>query len=481
MLVPSAFGFAAPARAQSAPQQELRGQASQEFRGQPTSPELSAARSAYVQRLLALAQWCNANDLFLQRDKVFNEVLALEPDNLDARKGLRFSRGPDGSWRDPPPREMKDRNPKALADYPAKRSEAVAPLRDALLAALERENPDEARKQAVYDEILALDPGDARVHALRGEAKLGDHWVMAEIAAGKRRRAEIKEFAKTSLAQAIVGQAYAPSAEEAVLGATWKATLETPALRVLSTADEIESRRIAQVCSAIGPFASSIFGRPLELPADTAIYVLAEASEREVFVDKLPGLSLEQRIFMKASPSAFIAGSVHAAIFAEDSPSRIDAAARHALALLLNAGFGIGAKQGWVVEGVGLYLTRELIGTRATWFIPSAGKGAQSELRDYLKTPGSNWMNEGFQRLASDRAPQLGDVMTLELKAMSVEDMLMSYVLAAYCIEGRPKETPELLRMLGAGDSPSVAVQGVLGMTLQQLQERVTQWLANRR
>src|SRR4051812_21991868 len=86
----------------------------------------AAARAVLVKGLLDLAAWCNSKELYLERDHVYARVIELESDNLDARKGLRYARNPDGSWKDPAPREMKNRNPKALEELPAKRAESVA-------------------------------------------------------------------------------------------------------------------------------------------------------------------------------------------------------------------------------------------------------------------------------------------------------------------------------------------------------------------
>src|SRR5262249_19204413 len=156
------------------------------------------AQRALIKGLLELAEWCNSKELFLERDHVYQQVIELDRDNLDARKGLRFARNPDGSWKEPAKREATNMNKKALDDLPAKRSEAIAAYRDVLLDALERTPPDAALRKATFAEILALDPEDARVHKLLDEVKLEGKWMMPESATGKQRRAELKTFVKSS-------------------------------------------------------------------------------------------------------------------------------------------------------------------------------------------------------------------------------------------------------------------------------------------
>ena len=76
------------------------------------------AREALVGRLLELATWCNSNQLFEERDRLWRAVIGIEPDNVDARKGLRYARNVDGTWKEPAPRPAKNMNAAALAMLP---------------------------------------------------------------------------------------------------------------------------------------------------------------------------------------------------------------------------------------------------------------------------------------------------------------------------------------------------------------------------
>ena len=59
--------------------------------------------------------------------------------------------------------------------------------------------------------------------------------------------------------------------------------------------------------------------------------------------------------------------------------------------------------------------------------------------------------------------------------------MLVAYALAAYLIEGRPQEVPDLLARLGAGADPASAFKAALGLSLPDVQDRLTRWLQERR
>jgi hypothetical protein len=164
-----------------------------------------------------------------------------------------------------------------------------------------------------------------------------------------------------------------------------------------------------------------------------------------------------------------------------DPAKRLDGAVRHTLIHLLRNAYGIDDRQGWVWEGLGLYLTRELVGTRYTWFVSVLPDPAQDARRVGLLMPASNWMNEALKLFEGSNPPSLAFTGGRELSQMHVEDMLCAYALAAYFIEGRPQETPDLLRRIGSGDTTAAAVQALFKSSMEDLQERVTRWLKERR
>ena len=66
------------------------------------------------------------------------------------------------------------------------------------------------------------------------------------------------------------------------------------------------------------------------------------------------------------------------------------------------------------------------------------------------------------------------------VNSLTTEDMLLSYVLAAYLVEARPEEAVVLLRRIGAGESSQAAVESVLDLDLAQLGRRLRRWLDER-
>jgi hypothetical protein len=441
-----------------------------------------AAQVELVKRLEGLADWCSSKELFQERDRVWRSILALDANNAAARKGLRFARNPDGSWQEPAPRESKNRNPKALEELPAKRAAATDAFREALLALLAKEPESSPLRRTAYDEILAVDPDDKVVHGLRGEKELDAKWVLQETWQAKKRRAEIKDFAKAALASAAKIEKLEPTAIEKDLGVRWSTTLKSEGVRVLSTGDEAEARRTAELVQAAGPFFRAVFACDTPHQEDWTAYVLSRPGEQDAFLDRFPGLMPDFRAFLKNVVGCRFPGQPRIAYWDKDPARRLDGSVRQTINDFLNRAFGLTMNHGWAWEGFGLYLTREITATRFTWFIQPAPGGKYNAMRARLMSPDANWMNEALTLLGSNDHPKLAALLENDVNRMGIEDMLYAYALAAYMLEGRPEETPEVLREMGLiKQTTAQAIQNVLHMDTAQVEERLYRWLTERK
>lgn len=443
----------------------------------------AAARTALVGRLLVLAQWCHDNELFEDRDRAWRAVIEIDTDNLEARKGLRYARNADGSWKEPAPRPAKNRNPAALDKLSAKRAEAIGPFRDAMLAEIEKDKVSLEVRKGVFNEILTIDPDDEAVHHLMGESRGEAGWVLNETATGKTRRGALKAAIEAAKATTPKSNPATPTDDDKALFSTWNCGAEIENVRVLATGDATQCEKISKGCVVTAAAYEAVFGTPPSYSPGFTIYVVAKPGEKEAFIGKIPGIDDAQRAVLKRTIGGGIPGTWKIAVF-EPEPSRmLDCSVRHALAHLLYRGFKIGTNNAWAFEGVGLYLTREICGTRLTWF--ASGKGVAGEgknsPRGKLMAASSNWMNEALQTLSKDPAPDLAKVLDVDLPNMSVDDMLISYALAAYLVEGRPQETPAVLKAIGEGSKSAEALHAALGLTVPELQQRLAQWLKERK
>jgi hypothetical protein len=441
----------------------------------------ASARKEMVTRLLSLAKWCNEKELFEERDNLWKAVIGIDTDNAEARQGLRYARNVDGSWKDPAPRQAKNRNPAALEELPAKRGEVIHPFRDALLPRFDTDKvPPDARKQ-VLDEILAIDPDDEPAHKLKGEARLGNAWVLNETAAGKERRTAIRAAADGA-ANAAKPETITPTDEDKVYTSAWKCGLQSGAVRILSTGDASQCDKFAEAIRK----ANAIFPAALSTEPNWAegftLYVVAGKGEKEPFIAKIPDLSDEERQTFKRTIGAGIPGTWRVALFEPDPARLLDCGVRHSIAHLLFRAFNVNTDKAWIFEGFGLYLTREACGTRLTWF--STGSGAANEgktsVRGKLMAKDANWMNAALQTLSKESPPDLAKILQQDLSKMSVDDVVVSYALAAYLIEGRSADVPVVLKSVGEGTASAEALQSALGMSVPELQARLLQWLKER-
>ena len=137
-----------------------------------------------------------------------------------------------------------------------------------------------------------------------------------------------------------------------------------------------------------------------------------------------------------------------------------------------------------VVRRRGVYLTRELVGTRLTWYVKPSEYLVEEDdnaLRARMLDTRSNWMNEALKVLESEERPNLALLLGRDVNQLTTEDLLYSYVLCAYLLEAEGDRFPRILTKIGEG-SPSVEVlEEVLELSLPKLEERVIRWLKERR
>ena len=141
--------------------------------------------------------------------------------------------------------------------------------------------------------------------------------------------------------------------------------------------------------------------------------------------------------------------------------------------------YGVDGTHGWAWEGVGMYLVYHLVGTRMTYFIDRTDYARRNQftLWPRMQDPRTNWLQEAHGLLKAGRAPRLEFLIGRSVDTMRDEDVLVSYALAAYLLEGRPGDLPVILRRIGAGEHPVQVLEKVMGLPVQRIQERFVRWL----
>ncbi len=444
--------------------------------------EIAAARTALVTRLVALAQWCHKSELFEECDKIWTQVLVLDAKNIDAHKGLGHSRSADGVWHETNRHVYKNRSTKLLPELPAKRAEAMKPFSEALVARA-KEAKSDALRNTYISAVLALDPDDPTVHAFQGDARDGEKWVLPESVGAKDRRAALKELVRTSLETAPETKPEATLEKDPKPAFPWKVNLTTGSVRVFSTGPEEDAKQIARTCTSAKAILTKLFGEGFELPPQMTFYVI-DPSEKEGLLATFTGVDETDLANIRKLEGSGIPRRQDVALWTGNKARTLDMAVRQTLSFLFNRGIGLTPSCGWVWEGFGIYLTREITGTRLTWFIqndmgPTAA--ALGALRTKLRANDANWMAEGLTILSAADAPQLADVMKSSLAKLTVREAVVAYVLAAYLVEARPDVIKEFTKRSSDGELPEAITNSLLSMSPQDLQKRLVRWLNERK
>ncbi len=446
-----------------------------------------AARERLVLRLTELADWCSKKKLYASRSGVFEALIHFDPDHTEARRGLGYKRGRDGEWIPPKKsKEPRDWDKAAAREFPERRTALVVEYREEMLQLLERfaETLTEADRESIFADILFADPDDARVHELRGEVKVDDAWVLVQTSRAATRRTQLKERVVEAFASAPKPQRTEPNEREQALGIEWTAVFATPEVRSLGTGDESEIERMVTAMHATRAYFNGAFGCEASYPDPLTVFTLPRASDKLAFLMGHPSIDAEYRKFLMDLDGSGIQGSGDLAHWAPDERRRLDGMVRQAIGWLLAGEYGIGTKQGWIFEGFGLYMTRELVGTRLTWFVRESKYLTPEEdqaLKARLMDSRANWMNEAHKLFTSDKPTKLQFMLGKTVNQLTTEDMLYAYVLAAFLLEAESEKLPELIRKIGAGSTSQEAFQLVFGLDVRQLDERVKRWLSERR
>lgn len=455
--------------------------------GQDIESERAAARERLIEGLEELAEWCSKKKLYLKRQSVYESMLHFDPDNTVARRGLGFVKDKNGEWKPSERRvEPKDWSQSAARQFPKKRAEVAQSYRDTMLGLLTKYEGRVSPKQTevILDDILFADPDDADVRRMRGEAKLDGHWVLSQTVVAKERRKVLRDMVRKAFQDApkpVEGEA---NAREAAFGIGWKAVFTTPQVRSLGTGSSDEVSRMTEAMSAARDYFNGALSVVANFPKDFTVFTLARPSDKMAFLMGHPAIDQTYRDFLFQLEGSGIQGSGDLAHWSEDVDRRLDGLVRQAIMWLFAESYQIFPKQGWAFEGFGLYMTRELVGTRLTWFVKPSEYLVEADdmaLQARLLDTRTNWMNEASLVLAKPERPKLAFLLGKDVNELTTEDLLYAYVLAAYLLEAEHAKIPKIFGRMGKGEASVLVLEEELGLKLVELDEHVRRWLSERR
>jgi hypothetical protein len=444
------------------------------------------AVQALVSDLEAVAARCNRGGLFRTRNEIYELILTFDPDHAAARKWLKYKRQ-DGRWvragRYKPPRNLAkqglDEADAALREV----GEAFAARVTGELAA-PLAGPDGTLRPEVVRAVLRVAPDREDLRRANGEVLSADGaWMLKESVRALARRSELAMIATQAVTEATAPVVARPAREENQARVGWTRILQGRHVRLLGTptAEELErcerhveaSFRLFGAAAGVSPPA----GRGLTM------YVLATATERAMLLTNHPDSNPKYKEYGLGVHSSWLPKGRALWIMDGRAPKRLEWCVRQAVGYQLGHAFGVRGKKGWAFEGFGLYLGHLLTGTRSTYFIRRTKYGEKRESGDKdlwgrLVEPGADWHAEARVLLAGPRRPDLRLLLGKDVNQMDTEEMLYSFVLAAYCLEGRERDVAPLLRAFGKEKlPPDDAVRKGLGLGIGDLEQRVRRWL----
>lgn len=439
----------------------------------------SEAFQAFIAELEAHAKWCSQKRLFLERESVYELILDYDPDHAEARRALGYRLDPGaGAWI--PTGDKKpatNKNDTALKEARSRLMKAHEHLVERLTKLRDAGGLTSSELDVLQRDILSFDP-----EVLEASESLGSTGRYGpDTVAAIRRREEIALLVRAAWDSAPVPMPVELDPTETALGLPLKGA-STSELRVLTTGDVEEARHVARALEAAQELFRSITGADVSYPRGCRVFLLVGKGDKQVFLERHPQVTPELRAWLGTLEGAGVPGTGDWAFWEGDAEKRLDGMVRTGLDWLMREGFQLTVDQAWIHEGLGLYLTHALVGTRMTWFVNDSGIDPRKafELRGRLRAPGLDWLEEARKVCSPEQDFALEDVLHRDTGELGAEDLLRAYALTAFIVEARAEDLVPVLKRLGAGEDPRAILEDEVERSLVELGQELARWLTER-
>ena len=443
--------------------------------------ETSAQR--VVPALESLAKWCGSKRLFGERSEVHDLILEFDPDHLPSRRLLGYRRQRDGGWK----RRASWRRPRMakaeVVELATRREAAVGEFVDATLEgiAARREKLGSTRCRVLLERLLRMAPGDPGIHDALGEVAWKGRWVLKESVAASKRARELAQAAARFMRSASTPVPSTATRLDSQIGLDWTGAREAGSVRVVGTVPTEEVESAVRLSLASRALFEKAFGVKVSFPKDYVVYLLGGAGDGNTFIDRYPGMSPEYRRFARRLVCVWAPARWHAASWSGHAATRMEWVGRLALALFLRRDLNVKTSHGALYEGLSVYLSHLLVGTRFTWTVDRSTYGAgHDDWRDRLTKKGADWFQEARDLVAKGRRPDYPALLGKRVNDFTIEDLVHAYVFGAYLLEARPHGWRKLLTHVGRGLHHAEAVRKAMGLGVKELEDRVLRWLEER-
>jgi len=458
--------------------------ASSPARADDDSPDAAyeKARTAVVARLETFGAWCASHGCAKERETAYQSVFAIDPDDLVARKELRYARGADGKWRRADEPKIGPTDPSRAAEAGERRDAAVRDYRDAALAFLLDPRPTPAAHERAIDEFVAVDPECAEARAANHEQKVGERWLLDETVAAKTRRGELFQFVKTTRKDAAPPTSSPATREEIAVVPNCGPVFQNDFVRVVGCPGTKEAEDAARAVAVTRPLFKTVAGVEAPTIPGYRLWIFASPADGIAAMDRDARFDPEARKWFRNLSAGWIAKGYECFIWPADAPTRTELSMRQTLGAWQRFAFGVAPKHGWAWEGVGNWFAEAVFGAHRCFFTKASDYGSsdreQEAMKERLTTSGADWLSEARWIEKSTKWPDFRVMLGRSCDALTVEELVVSYALARYFIEGRGAgELPAVLAAVGKSDAPDTWCASCTGMTLDRLERRLRRWI----
>jgi len=441
-----------------------------------------------------LAQACQKEKAYLQRDLTYAALLKFDPDHAKARKYLGYKQDrKTGEWSRP--REYKaprDKDHAAALELLEQRAGVLAGHTGRLLALLEEHRADlpKARFQQEVDELLDADPDSERLRAMVGQVKVEidgqTRWMSKATALTLTQRKEQRaawDAARSGAPEPTPAEA---EAFETELGVTFTGVVETEHYRVLASSGKGEAAEVARLLEALTTWMHPLLGT--RHSQDQVRVYLMSAKAGEEFTDRFPGIAATDRLRYKGINGAWMASSERLGVWNGTKESRVDQALRLIISYALLDTYGRtedgtwvkGGMPGWIEQGLGIYLVWQMAGTKLSLQIKERDSSAtgRPDYIENLRDEDANWITLARRMMGGARKPSLAISLGKDAMAMEPDDLLLAYAVSAWLVEGHEAElVHRILLRCGQREATVKVFEEELGMPLPRIESALIAWL----
>lgn len=431
-------------------------------------------RKKLADGLYELGKWCHKKKWYQERDRIYGEAIEADPDHLKARKALGFKRLRDGTWQRKEELEpMRNMGSVELEEIEARAVKVLDDWREATheLLADYADEVSAQQRRSEYQLIVDRFPEDEVAHKGLGHVPgwEGRPWVSTTVKASYERRKVLKEIVAKGKVAGTKVQDLEPRDFEAKL--TWEASGRNERARAFSRTGQEDVQAALELAYAAQSLLNEGCGIEVKLPEGLTFYLLEDNAQLVEVATAHPECSAEGL----EGVGSFWMDWRSMVTWGEDTTIRVDAVARQTVSWLLRHKFQLSTKQGWAWEGLGLYLSFRVSGTRLRFFVRESDYAGGPDRSGDLRDPAANWL-----RLAKDvlqgTPPSMKFLLGKDVNGLTERDLLVAYALGAYLVEGHKDKVPRILTRV-VSEPSTLVLEEELGLTAEALTKELRRWL----